>query len=231
MLRESRSPPGAGSVRLRASATAPGVAATVLLQTCVVPLACERPPHRAQGPRLPHFSARTTTLTKTSCGTTKQRITVVSVMDWILLPGSQLRHGPRRQPQSALGFGPNGLGTRRTAGGTTPNASRLNADAHWCGLSHSSASRGWFGQVTRFWPLQWMPGRVHHPYETLIYLSYRRSAGLRHPNCNGSCGGLSKAGKRRGACHCAPLWPAFAAAQVGELIKSPKKQKSKSKKK
>ena len=81
--------------------------------------------------------------------------------------------------------------------------------------------------MTRFWPLQWMPGRVHHPYETLIYLSYRRSAGLRHLNCNGSCGGLSKAGKRRGACHCAPLWPAFAAAQVGELIKSTKKQKSK----
>ena len=70
-----------------------------------------------------------------------------------------------------------------------------------------------------------MPGRVHHPYETLIYLSYRRSAGLRHLNCNGSCGGLSKAGKRRGACHCAPLWPVFAAAQVGELIKSTKKQK------
>ena len=81
--------------------------------------------------------------------------------------------------------------------------------------------------MTRFWPLRWMPGRVHHPYETLIYLSYRRSAGLRHPNCNGSCGGLSKAGKRRGACHCAPLWPVFAAAQVGELIKSTKKPKAK----
>ena len=71
--------------------------------------------------------------------------------------------------------------------------------------------------------------RVHHSYETLIYLSYRRSAGLRHLNCNGSCGGLSEAGKRRGACRCAPLWPAFAAAQVGELIKSTKKAKSKKK--
>ena len=35
---------------------------------------------------------------------------------------------------------------------------RLLLQMKEAGLSHSSASRGWFGQVTRFWPLRWMPG-------------------------------------------------------------------------